>query len=48
VEEPGESGTRSKVVLVVVVAAVVLATLFLCCFAIGQFGALVDLRLPPP
>ncbi len=47
-EEPGESGTRTKLVVVVVVAAVMLVTLFLCCFAIGQLGGLVNLRLPPP
>ena len=39
---------RAKAVTLVVVAVVVVATLVLCCAAIGQLGALVQLRLPPP
>jgi hypothetical protein len=36
------------VVIVVVVTAVMVATLVLCCIATGQLGALIQLRLPPP
>jgi hypothetical protein len=47
-EHPDGQTPRAKAVTFVVVAVVLAATLVLCCVAIGQLGALVQLRLPPP
>ena len=47
-ERAGGATPRAKVVTVVVVALVMVATLVLCCMATGQLGELVQLRLPPP
>ena len=46
--DPGDQTPRAKAVMLVVVAVVMVATLVLCCATIGQLGALIQLRLPPP
>ena len=46
-EEPGGQTPRAKAVTLVVVVLVAVASLVLCCAAIGQLGALMQLRLPP-
>jgi hypothetical protein len=52
VEEPepglGRPTGRAKAILVAVVAILVVATMVLCCAAVGQLGELMNLRLPPP
>jgi hypothetical protein len=49
-EEPHGQGlpTRAKRTVVLVAALVFLATLVLCCMAVGQAGQLWQLQLPSP
>jgi hypothetical protein len=40
--EPASAAPRAKVVVVLVVSAVMLATLVLCCVAVGETARLID------
>lgn len=47
-EEPDQVRPRAKVTVVLVVFALGLLTLVLCCMVVGQLGAAIQLRLPRP
>jgi hypothetical protein len=38
---------RAKLTVVLIVVAVLLLTLVLCCMAVGSLGELIQLQLPP-
>jgi hypothetical protein len=47
-EEPDQARPRAKATVVLIVTALLLLTLVLCCMVVGQLGQVIQLRLPRP